>query len=94
MDVCPVFCLTITDNVEEDELRTKLRAPADNKDQVLYVSGELPQTGKVMVKDENLCIHCGLCAERCPTGAWDMRKSQLLIPYATDNTELKKADVS
>jgi len=87
MDVCPVYCLTITDNAEEDELRTKLRAPADNKDQVLYVSDALPQTGKVMVKDENLCIHCGLCAERCPTGAWDMRKSRLEIPYATDRPQ-------
>ncbi len=90
MDVCPVYCLTITDNGEEDDLRTRLRAPADNKDQILYVSDALPQTGKVMVKDENLCIHCGLCAERCPTGAWDMRKSKLVIPYATD----MKADVS
>jgi len=83
MDVCPVYCLTITDNGDEDDLRSRLRAPADNKDQLLYVSDALPQTGKVMVKDENLCIHCGLCAERCPTGAWDMRKSQILIPYAT-----------
>ncbi len=84
MDVCPVYCLTITEDAEEDVLRQQLRAPADNKEQVLYVSGALPQTGKVMVKDENLCIHCGLCAERCPTGAWDMRKSQLLVPYAND----------
>ena len=84
MDVCPVYCLTITDNGEEDDLRTRLRAPATNKDQILYVSDALPQTGKVMVKDENLCIHCGLCAERCPTGAWDMYKSELIIPYATD----------
>ena len=87
MDVCPVYCLTITDNAEEAELRTKLRAPADNRDQVLYVSDALPQTGKVMVKDETLCIHCGLCAERCPTGAWDMRKSRLEIPYATDRPQ-------
>lgn len=87
MDVCPVYCLTITDNGEEDDLRQRLRAPADNKDQVLYVSDALPQTGKVMVKDENLCIHCGLCAERCPTGAWDMRKSQLKIPYANKQVE-------
>lgn len=84
MDVCPVYCLTITDNGEEEDLRTRLRAPAVNTDQILYVSDALPQTGKVMVKDEDLCIHCGLCAERCPTGAWDMRKSQLIIPYATD----------
>ncbi len=84
MDVCPVYCLTITDNCDEADLRTRLRAPASNAEQILFVSDALPQTGKVMVKDENLCIHCGLCAERCPTGAWDMRKSQLIIPYATD----------
>lgn len=84
MDVCPVYCLTITDNGEEEDLRTRLRAPATNTDQILYVSDVLPQTGKVMVKDENLCIHCGLCAERCPTGAWDMRKSLLIVPYAMD----------
>ncbi len=94
MDVCPVLCLTITDNGEEDDLRQRLRAPANNKDQVLYVSDALLQTGKVMVKDENLCIHCGLCAERCPTGAWDMRKSQLLIPYATTPVEEKEINVS
>ncbi len=82
MDVCPTLCLTITHNGDEDDLRGRLRAPAENKDQILYVSDKLPQTGKVMVKDENLCIHCGLCAERCPTGAWDMRKSKVSIPYA------------
>ena len=94
MDVCPVYCLTITDNGDEDDLRGRLRAPADNKEQVLYVSGALPQTGKVMVKDENLCIHCGLCAERCPTGAWDMRKSQLMIPYANKNVSEQQSNVS
>ncbi len=82
MDICPTLCLTITKDGEEEDLRNRLRAPANNTDQVLYVSGALPQTGKVMVKDENLCIHCGLCAERCPTGAWDMRKSRMTIPYA------------
>ncbi len=94
MDVCPVYCLTITEDGDEDDLRQRLRAPADNKDQVLYVSDALPQTGKVMVKDENLCIHCGLCAERCPTGAWDMRKSQLKIPYANKTVEEKNINVS
>jgi ferredoxin len=59
-----------------------LTAPARNLDQLLFVSEDLPQTGRVMVKDEDLCLHCGLCAERCPTAAWDMRKSELLIPYA------------
>ena len=83
MDICPTLCLTITENGEEEDLRQRLRAPANNTDQILYVSDALPQTGKVMVKDENLCIHCGLCAERCPTGAWDMRKSRIEIPYAT-----------
>lgn len=94
MDVCPVYCLTITEDGDEDDLRQRLRAPADNKDQVLYVSDALPQTGKVMVKDENLCIHCGLCAERCPTGAWDMRKSQLKIPYANKTVKEKEINVS
>ena len=84
IDVCPVNCLTITANGEEDELRTRLSAPAENADQALYVSADLPQTGRVMIKDEDLCVHCSLCAERCPTGAWDMQKSEILIPYASD----------
>jgi formate dehydrogenase beta subunit len=84
IDICPVNCLTITQNGDEADLRTRLRAPAQNLDQALYVSKDLPQTGRVMVKDEDLCVHCGLCAERCPTGAWDMQKSKLLIPYALD----------
>ena len=92
MDVCPTFCLTITDNDDEENLRTRLKAPATNTSQILYVSDKLPQTGKVMVKDENLCIHCGLCAERCPTGAWDMRKSRIRFPYATtlDSTDQRQ----
>ncbi len=84
IDICPVNCLTITHNGEEDDLRTRLKAPALNPDQALYVSEDLPQTQRVMVKDEDLCVHCGLCAERCPTGAWDMQKSRILIPYAVD----------
>ncbi len=84
LDICPVNCLTITVNGEEDELRKRLKAPALNEEQALYVSDDLPQTGRVMVKDEDLCVHCGLCAERCPTGAWDMQKSTILIPYAVD----------
>lgn len=84
IDVCPVNCLTITANGEEDDLRSRLSAPAENHDQDLYVSEDLPQTGRVMVKDEDLCVHCSLCAERCPTGAWDMQKSSILIPYARD----------
>ena len=84
IDVCPVHCLTITKNGEEADLRSRLAAPAENLEQPLYVSADLPQTGRVMVKDEDLCVHCGLCAERCPTGAWDMQKSELLVPYAED----------
>lgn len=84
IDVCPVDCLTITENGEESDLRTRLSAPAENHEQDLYVSEGLPQTGRVMVKDEDLCVHCSLCAERCPTGAWDMQKSTILIPYAAD----------
>jgi ferredoxin len=82
IDVCPVTCLTITHNGEEDDLRQRLMAPADNMDQAIFASESLPQTGRIMVKDEDLCIHCGLCAERCPTAAWDMMQSDLLIPYA------------
>jgi NADPH-dependent glutamate synthase beta subunit-like oxidoreductase len=84
LDICPVNCLTITHNGDEADLRGRLRAPANNLDQALYVSADLPQTGRVMVKDEDLCVHCGLCAERCPTGAWDMQKSRILVPYAED----------
>ena len=81
VDICPVHCLTIAPVGEEEELRERLTAPARNLDQALYVSAELPQTGRVMVKDEDLCVHCGLCAERCPTAAWDMQKFELLTPY-------------
>jgi len=84
IDVCPVNCLIITENGEESEIRTKIKTPADNLDQALYVSEDLPQTGRVMVKDEDVCIHCGLCAERCPTAAWDMKKFTLQVPYASD----------
>ncbi len=84
IDICPVKCLTITANGDEADLRTRLSAPAENLEQALYVSVDLPQTSRVMVKDEDLCVHCGLCAERCPTGAWDMQKSTVLLPYATD----------
>jgi formate dehydrogenase beta subunit len=87
IDVCPVNCLTITGNGEEEDLRTRLSAPAENFEQDLYVSDVLPQTGRVMVKDEDLCVHCSLCAERCPTGAWDMQKSDILIPHVKDEIE-------
>ena len=72
----------MTANGEELDLRTRLTAPAVDLDQALFVSGPLKQTGRVMVKDENVCLHCGLCAERCPTYAWDMRKFAVLIPQA------------
>jgi formate dehydrogenase beta subunit len=84
IDICPVDCLTITQNGTEAELRTHLTAPAANRSQGLYVSAPLPQTGRVMVKDEDVCVHCGLCAERCPTAAWDMQKSTIHIPRAID----------
>ncbi|MGH8003958.1 MAG: 4Fe-4S dicluster domain-containing protein, partial [Limisphaerales bacterium] len=82
IDVCPVHCLTITPNGEEADLRSRLTAPAVNPQQALFVSEELPQTKRVMVKDEDICVHCGLCAERCPTAAWDMQKSNVILPYA------------
>ena len=87
VDICPVHCLTIAPNGEEADLRERLTAPALNLDQPLYVSADLPQTGRVMVKDEDLCVHCGLCAERCPTAAWDMQKFELLIPYVHHEAE-------
>ncbi len=71
MDICPESCINFIKNGDEDDLRTRLLAPADNLDQDLYVSSVLP-TGRVMVKDENVCLHCGLCAERCPTSSWEM----------------------
>jgi NADPH-dependent glutamate synthase beta subunit-like oxidoreductase/ferredoxin len=82
IDICPVDCLTIAPNGDEDDLRGRLTAPAANTEQPLFVSSGLKQTGRVMVKDENVCVHCGLCAERCPTYAWDMRKSVVQIPAA------------
>jgi NADPH-dependent glutamate synthase beta subunit-like oxidoreductase/ferredoxin len=82
IDICPLSCLTIAPNGEEEDLRGRLTAPALNLKQSIFVSEGLPQTGRVMVKDEDLCIHCGLCAERCPTAAWDMRAFDLQIPYA------------
>ena len=91
IDICPVKCLTITANGEEDELRTRLSAPSENHDQALYASAGLPHTGRIMVKDEDLCVHCSLCAERCPTGAWDMQKSKILVPYAEDELQDEQA---
>ncbi|MGH7542053.1 MAG: FAD-dependent oxidoreductase, partial [Gemmatimonadota bacterium] len=93
IDVCPLNCLTITANGPEVDLRTRLMAPAENLEQALYVSDPLPQTGRVMVKDEDLCIHCGLCAERCPTSAFDMRTFDLLLPYAGQEAPHPFADL-
>ena len=84
IDVCPVDCLTITHNGEEEDLRRRLKVATLDADQPMFVSGPLKQTGRIMVKDENVCVHCGLCAERCPTAAWDMQKSTLRVPYASD----------
>jgi formate dehydrogenase beta subunit len=82
VDICPTDCITFTPNAPEEELRGQLKAPALDRTQDLYVSEAL-KTGRVMVKDEDVCLHCGLCAERCPTGAWDMQKF-LLFPAQAD----------
>ena len=79
VDICPTECITFTEGGDEAELRPRLKAPAPNLEQPLYVEGGL-KTGRVMVKDENLCLHCGLCSERCPTNAWDMQKVDWLVP--------------
>ena len=81
VDICPMDCITFTEDGDEAELRTRLTAPALNLAQDLYVADGLP-TGRVMVKDEDVCLHCGLCAERCPTGAWDMQKHLIDITQA------------
>ena len=85
LDICPTQCLTITGNGEEAEIEERLRAPRLEPAQPMFVSDPLQQTARVMVKDENLCVHCGLCAERCPTAAWDMQKSLLRFPKASDH---------
>jgi ferredoxin len=83
IDICPTDCLTIIPNKEsEADLRAETLAPATNLDQPLFHSLPLKQTGRLMVKDENVCLHCGLCAERCPTYAWDMRRFVVELPYA------------
>jgi len=85
IDICPTQCLTITANGDERQVRSSLTSTPENPDQPMYISDQLEQTGRIMVKDENVCVHCGLCAERCPTAAWDMQKSTLGIPYAKDH---------
>jgi formate dehydrogenase beta subunit len=81
VDICPMDCISFTANGPEEELRARLNAPANNVAQDLYVSDAL-KTGRIMAKDEDVCLHCGLCAERCPTGAWDMQKFLLDMTYA------------
>ncbi|HRQ34427.1 MAG TPA: FAD-dependent oxidoreductase [Chiayiivirga sp.] len=83
VDICPMDCISFTENGEEAELRTRLSAPAQNLEQALYVSTPV-KTGRVMVKDEDVCLHCSLCAERCPTGAWDMQKFFMEVAHAGD----------
>ncbi len=83
VDICPMDCISFTENGEEADLRTRLQAPAQNVTQDLYVANDL-KTGRVMVKDEDVCLHCGLCAERCPTGAWDMKKYLIDMTHADD----------
>jgi len=83
VDICPMDCITFTQNGEEADLRTRLQAPAKNATQDLYVANDL-KTGRVMVKDEDVCLHCGLCAERCPTGAWDMKKYLIDMAHPDD----------
>jgi len=85
IDICPTQCLTITTDGPQAEVVERLKAPRLEPDQPLFASGPLKQTARIMVKDENLCVHCGLCAERCPTAAWDMQKSLLTFPKATDH---------
>src|SRR5206468_8146559 len=81
VDICPMDCITFTEDGDEADLRTRLNAPAENHEQALYVKDGL-KTGRIMAKDEDVCLHCGLCAERCPTGAWDMQKFLLDIGHA------------
>ena len=92
VDICPMDCISFVLNAEEKELRARLIAPAKNETQDLYVSGPL-KTQRVMVKDEDVCLHCGLCAERCPTGAWDMQKYliEMAVPGSTAAPYHKKA---
>jgi NADPH-dependent glutamate synthase beta subunit-like oxidoreductase/ferredoxin len=92
IDICPVDCLTIAPNGTEAELEARLKSSRLTREQPLFVSAPLAQTGRVMLKDENICVHCGLCAERCPTGAWDMQKSTVRIPYASDEARTGEAE--
>ena len=92
VDICPMDCITFTVNGEEPELRARLNAPATNLTQDLYVSATL-KTGRIMAKDEDVCLHCGLCAERCPTGAWDMQKFLLEMTRGRRRSRAPKAAI-
>ena len=92
VDICPMDCITFTPNGAEDDLRGRLQAPAVNLTQDLYISKVLP-TGRIMAKDEDVCLHCGLCAERCPTGAWDMQRFLLDMTHAGEGACAKRAEV-
>lgn len=81
-DICPTSCISFVENGPEDDLRSRLKVPAENLEQDIYVSDKL-QTGKVLIKDEDVCLHCGLCAERCPTAAWDMQMFFYNVAKAT-----------
>ncbi len=91
VDICPTQCLTITPNGEQADIEARLTAPRRVPEQPLFISDALKHTGRIMVKDENVCVHCGLCAERCPTAAWDMQKSILGIPLAQDHDVMPKS---
>ncbi len=93
VDICPMDCITFTAGGEESDLRQRLKAPALNPAQDLYVSDPL-KTGRVMVKDEDVCLHCGLCAERCPTGAWDMQKLQFKTALAASARRQRTAEAA
>ncbi len=94
IDICPVDCLTIAPDGAPDEVLVSLTSPALNPDQPLFASGPLKHTARLMLKDENLCLHCGLCAERCPTAAWDMQKFTALLPYAGREAVAPALDVN
>ena len=93
VDICPMDCITFTNDGDEADLRTRLNAPAINLTQDLYVANGL-KTGRVMVKDEDMCLHCGLCAERCPTGAWDMQKFLLDMAQADDRCHAQQGSTT
>jgi ferredoxin len=92
VDICPMDCITFAENGEDGDLRARLSAPAYNLTQDLYVSETL-KTGRIMAKDEDVCLHCGLCAERCPTGAWDMQKFLLNTTQAGSGCRKKTASL-